>query len=126
MPALTTRKGALLTLALAGVCVLTLLFFFDPARYAFYPVCLFHMTTGLLCPGCGGLRAAHQLLHGHIGEAFKLNAMLVVAAPVVLYCALSVLLRRLRRQPAGVEVRPLWIWVGVGLVFVYGIGRNLV
>jgi hypothetical protein len=126
MSALRTTKLAWLSLALAGLCVCALLFYCDPAQYRFYPVCTFHLTTGLLCPGCGGLRAMHQLLHGHLGAAFRLNAMLVVTAPLLCGGALSVLLRRLRRQPAGLEIRPLWIWLGVGLVFAYGIGRNLV
>ena len=41
------------------------LFFFDPAKHGFYPVCVFHALTGWNCPGCGATRAAYQLLHGH-------------------------------------------------------------
>src|SRR5438045_3746474 len=60
----------------------TVLFFFEPGAYTFYPRCLFYQTTGLLCPGCGSLRATHQLLHGHIAAALRLNALLVTAIPV--------------------------------------------
>ncbi len=49
-------------MALAGI----VLFCFDPERCGFYPICIFHQSTGLLCPGCGSLRAMHQLLHGHL------------------------------------------------------------
>ena len=53
--------GAFALLGLAAV-----LFFFNPAQSGFYPFCVFHRTTGLLCPGCGSLRALHQLLHQRI------------------------------------------------------------
>src|SRR5687767_5236276 len=64
--------------AMAGV----LLFFFNPAEHAFYPRCFLKMTTGLDCPGCGGLRATHQLLHGKVREAFALNPLFVVGLPI--------------------------------------------
>src|ERR1035438_1340940 len=76
----------LITLA-GAVCVLLatltalVLFCFDPRQYHFYPICLFHQTTGLLCPGCGALRAMHQLLHGHLAVAFQFNPMLIVSLP---------------------------------------------
>src|SRR2546421_11472933 len=54
-------------LALVGAAVL---FWFEPTQHAFYPICAFHRTTGLLCPGCGSLRALHQLLHGQVAAAF--------------------------------------------------------
>src|SRR5262245_53996639 len=79
------RSSVALTIATALLCVLaafTVLFFFEPGRYSFYPRCLFPQATGLLCPGCGSLRATHQLLHGHVAEAFRLNALLVLAVPV--------------------------------------------
>ena len=57
------------------------LFRFDPNRYPFYPVCAFHHATGLLCPGCGSLRAIHQLLHGHLATAFRFNPLLILALP---------------------------------------------
>ncbi len=66
-----------LVLLVAG----TVLFWFNPAQYGFYPVCPLHALTGLSCPGCGSLRALHQLTHGHFGEALRLNPLLVMALP---------------------------------------------
>ncbi len=63
-------------LAAAGAAALVL-FCFDPARCAVYPVCTFHQLTGLDCPGCGSLRAMHQLLHGHFLSALHFNALAV-------------------------------------------------
>ena len=55
------------------------LFFFNPAQHGFYPICLFHALTGLNCPGCGGTRAAYQLLHGHLLRALQDNALFVLS-----------------------------------------------
>lgn len=32
--------------------------------------CVLHNLTGYYCPGCGGTRAIHALLHGHIVRSF--------------------------------------------------------
>jgi hypothetical protein len=60
------------------------LYAFPPAEHTFYPRCLFHSLTGLQCPGCGGTRALHQLLHLHLAEAMRLNALVTVLIPVAL------------------------------------------
>ena len=57
-------RGVVLGAAVLGAGAV--LFFFNPSTHGFYPVCLFHELTGLNCPGCGGTRAAYQLLHGHL------------------------------------------------------------
>src|SRR6266478_6212704 len=59
------------------------LYFFNPAQFGFYPICFFYKTTGLLCPGCGTLRALHQLLHGHFEAAFRFNPLMVSSVPIV-------------------------------------------
>lgn len=42
--------------------------------------CIFHVLTGLYCPGCGGTRALESLLSGHLLVSFFYH-------PLVLYCA---------------------------------------
>ena len=34
---------------------------YNPLEHRIYPICAFYKTTGLHCPGCGGLRATHHL-----------------------------------------------------------------
>lgn len=67
-------------LSMAGGSLL-ILFLFDPAHYHFYPTCYFHLLTGFYCPGCGALRAMHQMLHGNLAAAFRLNLLVVLALP---------------------------------------------
>jgi hypothetical protein len=76
------------TMLIGGACaaVAALIFFYDPAASSFYPSCPLRALTGLLCPFCGGLRAAHALLHGRVLEAAALNPFLFAAGlawPVV-------------------------------------------
>lgn len=66
-------------LAAAAVpAVVGLFYLYDPATTAWFPSCPFRALTGLLCPLCGSLRAAHALAHGHLGEAFLLNPLTLV------------------------------------------------
>jgi hypothetical protein len=109
-----------LGLVLAGA----VLFVFNPAQSGFYPFCLFHRTTGLLCPGCGSLRALHQLLHGNIVMALRCNAVLVLCLPVVCWLGIQMLRRRLQRA-APTTVKPLWIWTGFGVLVIFSVLRNL-
>ena len=67
---------------LAGVLLVAVLFFFNPATTSFYPPCLFRTFLGTQCPGCGSLRAAHQLLHGNFAAAWALNPTLMIVGPL--------------------------------------------
>jgi hypothetical protein len=72
------RPSAVVAGALAAAAVL--LYLFDPATTAAYPSCPFRALTGLLCPLCGGLRAAHALVHGRVVDAVLLNPFVFAAA----------------------------------------------
>ena len=61
-----------------------ILYFFSPQDYSFYPRCPFFRWTGFKCPFCGGLRAAHELVHGSVLEAIRYNGFLVIAFPLFL------------------------------------------
>ena len=113
-------------LALALAAGAALLFFFDPAQHGFYPRCEFHRLTGLNCPGCGGLRALHQLSHGQIAAALRLNALVVLGLPVTaMLGARGLLLRASGRSPRALPVRPLWLWLMLAVMVAFGILRNL-
>jgi uncharacterized protein DUF2752 len=119
--------GRLSLAIMALVCVPTglLLFFFDPDRYGFYPRCMFHSMTGLLCPGCGSLRAMHQLLHGHIAAALHLNALFVLSLPALGWLSCDWLWRRLRGRPTKGLAGSGWLWAALVLTVVFAIARNL-
>jgi len=101
------------------------LFFFEPGRTGFFPLCPFRSLTGLRCPGCGTTRALHQLLHGHALAAFELNPLLLLALPV-----LGILLIVYTR--CAVDGRPMpqvvlprtYAWAICALVFGFWVFRN--
>lgn len=109
---------------LAGAAGSWLLFRFDPAAYAFYPVCFLHQQTGLQCPGCGSLRAMHQLLHGHVGAAWRFNPLLVICLPLLGALAVRYAVRK-RNGADAWQIPPAWLWTSLGIGLVFGIARNL-
>jgi hypothetical protein len=50
----------------------------DPETPGTYPACPFAALTGLACPGCGSLRALHDLVHGSPLAALDHNGLFVV------------------------------------------------
>jgi hypothetical protein len=99
---------------------------FDPAHSGFYPGCTFHKVTGLNCPGCGGLRATHQLLHGNVLTALHHNAMVVLGAPLVVGWIGVWLWQRWRGRPARLSgLSNHWLWALFGAVVVFSVLRNL-
>ena len=125
-----TRVGfpGLRALLLAGgiiACAAGVLIFFafDPTRVPIFPPCVFHELTGLDCPGCGAQRALHQLLHGNILAALRLNAMFVISLPLAAWFGTRWLLRTSRGETASITARWLWLYLAAWLVF--GVLRNL-
>jgi hypothetical protein len=49
------------------------------------PSCLLKYTTGFVCPGCGGTRAAFYLMHGDLPAAARHHALFVFVVPFLLY-----------------------------------------
>jgi hypothetical protein len=66
------------------VLTITAYYFYFPSL-GFLPnmQCLFNKTTGLYCPGCGGQRAFHALLHGHITNAAQNNLLIFLVLPII-------------------------------------------
>lgn len=99
-------------LALVALGGLALLYFFDPAATPAYPACPLHSLTGLDCPTCGGLRAAHLLLHGQFRAAFAMNPFLFFALPAV-----ALFLIR--------PIRIRWLpWAALAILAAYFLWRN--
>ena len=119
------HPAALGVLVLLAAVVGLVLFCFDPGQYHFYPVCFFHRTTGLLCPGCGALRAMHQLLHGHLAAAFRFNPVLIVSLPLLFWFAARLALQKAGNQPVSLGLRPAWLWLILAAVLVVSVLRNL-
>ena len=110
----------------AVAAALVLLYLFNPVEHGFFPKCVFHSLTGLDCPGCGGLRATHQLLHGNIVGAVQLNPLFVMLLPVGGFFAFRqvfyLLTRRWLPQPFQ---RAQWAMFLAVVIIAFGVLRNL-
>lgn len=104
----------------AGAAVYFLL---DPTRVAIFPPCLFHEITGLDCPGCGAQRALHQLLHGNVIAAIRLNAMFVLSLPLLGWVGARFLVGYCTNTPVNFRFRWWGLYIAAWIAF--GILRNL-
>jgi hypothetical protein len=97
------RRDRRLEIVVAGAAALACIAIADPHRPGtFLPRCPTKLITGLDCPACGGLRLAHDLLHGDLEAAIHDNPFLLLCSP-----ALAVLLWRSRRgRRSGVDAVP--------------------
>lgn len=67
------------------IIIITLYYFYNEANSAWSMQCTFHQVTGLQCPGCGGQRALHHLLHGNLITSLRYNALFVIFIPFFIY-----------------------------------------
>jgi hypothetical protein len=123
--AISVRWMLFLGAGAGSLALVLVLFWFDPSRYGFYPTCLFHKTTGLLCPACGSLRAIHQLLHGHLAAAFRFNPVLVLSLPLCAWFIGAYTVRKSKDQPMNLALPAKWIWLLAAIVLAFSIWRNL-
>ena len=103
------------------------LFFFNPALPAnqFFPKCPFRLLTGWQCPGCGSTRAFYHLLHLHPLEAFKLNPLMILTLPFIIYGLLGLTRSALTGKPhRRVFIPPLYMWLWLGVLIFFWIFRN--
>ena len=113
-------------IAVAAVTGVVVLYNNDPATSRFYPPCIFHLLTGLDCPGCGGTRALYHLLHGHFALALHYNAMLVIFGPFLLGGAVSEGRRIAKGAEAPLIIQKPWTaWSTIALLVGWAIFRNL-
>ncbi|MFD7666655.1 DUF2752 domain-containing protein [Streptomyces sp. NPDC059788] len=113
---LAAWSGALLFAAVTALVALR-----DPEAPGHYPGCPFRALTGLLCPGCGTLRALRDLTRGDMAAALAHNALFVAALPPVLLSWL----RAVRGRPPVLTS----VWAGAAaaaLLLAWGVVRNCV
>jgi hypothetical protein len=83
-PITLRRLTPFILLAAAVLGIAAILRVANPfAANSVLPPCLFHALTHLYCPGCGVTRALYALLHGDIALAFRMNAMAMLAIPLM-------------------------------------------
>jgi uncharacterized protein DUF2752 len=121
----TSAVRAPLAAALAALAATTYVATVDPNHAGHYPTCPFLYVTGYACPGCGSLRAVHDLATGQPLEALHRNPLTLLAIPFVI----TMWFLWLRRSATGRGrrwVAPAWLlWSLLALVLVFWLVRNL-
>ncbi|WP_398859205.1 DUF2752 domain-containing protein [Streptomyces chengmaiensis] len=97
----------------------------DPNEPGHYPACPLLTYTGLLCPGCGGLRSAHAFIHGDLPTALGANAAAVVGYGVFAVVWTLWLIRSVQGRELRVSLAPGWWWTLGGVLLVFSVVRNL-
>lgn len=107
----------------AGAAVV---WYFDPTKAGFFPVCPLYALTGIACPGCGLTRGFHALLHGDVLTALDYNAMIPFFAFLAGLGFVSMIVYAIRGR--GLEfnlLHPRVLWVFLVMLAVFGVTRNI-
>lgn len=122
-----SRRHRMLAGAFAVVAAaMVMLEVFDPATSGVFPPCPLRYLTGWYCPGCGSLRAMHQLLHGNLSAAWALNPLTVLLLPFLTYGIASYALFEIRGKHLPRLFLPaVWIRGFCALTILFGIARNI-
>ncbi len=100
---------------------------YNPSQNHFFVPCPIKYTTGYDCPGCGSQRAVHQLLHLNFYKAFRLNPLMVLSLPIIIY-GLGIALWNWvfeTRYRVSLFYSNIFIYTYFGLVVLYWIARNI-
>ncbi|MGI5483287.1 DUF2752 domain-containing protein [Streptomyces lavendofoliae] len=116
-PPLGTLAGVAAAFAYVGAI--------DPNEPGHYPVCPLFRLTGLLCPGCGGLRSAHAFIHGDLPTALGANAVAVAGYAVFAVAMVFWLAGAVRGRSVRITLRPVWWWSAGVVLALFSIVRNL-
>ena len=88
--------------------------------------CLFHLLTGLYCPGCGGTRAVRAMMAGNLGLSFQYHPLVLYTAAVLTLELVSLAISKAAKNPRlylGHET--LFVYIAAGIVVVNWICKNV-
>ena len=88
--------------------------------------CLFHLLTGLYCPGCGGTRAVRAMAAGNLRLSFQYHPLVLYTAAVLTVELLSLAISKAAKNPRwylGHET--LFVYIAAGIIVVNWIGKNV-
>jgi hypothetical protein len=119
------QKLQAMVLVTSGALTIPLLYTLNPARTGVFPPCPFRWLTGWLCPGCGSLRAAHQLLRGNFAAAWSLNPLMVLLLPLLLFLLGQQLLATMNCTARERALPAAAAWALLFLTLAYTLARNL-
>jgi hypothetical protein len=126
LPGWVPSWAAPTAVTVAAASAAAVLYAVDPNEPGHYPTCPFLYATGWYCPGCGALRALHDLLHGDVAGALARNPAVLLALPYLLLALVTWFRRSTgRTAPRSSSLPPAVVWALLGAIAAYWILRNL-
>lgn len=108
-------------IGLGCVCLLSVVFFINPAASGVFPECPSRVFFGVDCPACGGLRGTYSLLHGDLSSAINHNALLLGVYPMLVGLWLLWVVREWKQRDLFAIFRPhSRVIVGAGFFILFG------
>ena len=91
------------------------------------PPCMFYKITGYYCPGCGGTRAVYALFQGKFLTSLFYQPFILYTAVVGGWFMVSQTIERCSRGKIhiGMHFRPIWAYIGIEIIFLNCIVKNL-
>lgn len=123
---LTGRILAPLAVAGGGLAAVVAVAVRDPHVPGSWGSCPLLTYTGLYCPGCGGLRAVHDLVHGHPLAAVQSNALGLALCAFLAVVWLGWFISRVRGRPVTWDrwFTPAAAWSLVAVMVAFSVFRN--
>jgi hypothetical protein len=123
---LVMRRRIAILSALGAAAAAWLVWRFPPGSSSLFPRCPIYETFHLYCPGCGGTRAVHALLHGRLADALHFNPLLVVLLPFLLFFLAVAWVRAMRdTQFRWPDVPAIWVKTILVAALLFAVVRNL-
>lgn len=119
------KLGAILFFVIAAI--ISLIHIFQINYQLFLLPCLFYKLTSIYCPGCGGTRSVQSMMQGHILSSIRYNPIVFYGLIVYAWYMISHTIELLSRQriKIGMKYRDLYFWIGLGILLVFFIIRNI-
>ena len=87
--------------------------------------CIFHLVTGLQCPGCGISRMFMSLAKLDFVAAFKYNSFVFLTGPFLLAYIIANEVKYIITGNNNMGKWEIFLWVESALAFAFGILRNI-
>lgn len=89
-----------------------------------FAICITKQIANIDCPGCGGQRAFHELLHGNFIEAGKLNIFIYFFAPLLAYIFFSFALKPFNINLPDINLTTKGLILSLIILVIFTIFRN--
>lgn len=88
--------------------------------------CIFHLVTGLNCPGCGNSRAAQAFAQLRFMDGLRQNWLFPLEMAYIAYLVIYISVRYLKTGKVSMDPRPAWLNITVlSVLLAWWVVRNI-